>query len=131
MPLHVLGLLVIGGIGGIAILLHLLGLSRGLRFDDTDAAITAWNREFPDLPALDADLSNDHKAALIRTAQGPGLVWPMGADSTARKLDRVQVQNIPNGLKIRLGDFTAPSLRLRLSADQKTIWQQEVESSND
>ena len=41
MPLHILGILVIGGIAGIAVLLHLLGLSRPRRFEDEAAARSA------------------------------------------------------------------------------------------
>lgn len=84
MPLPVLLALVIGGIGGIALLLHLLGYTTRLDLRDEEAAMRCWEREFPETPALSAHPDDTGKAALIETPRGPGLVWAMGADSCAR-----------------------------------------------
>lgn len=125
MPLHILLGLVAFGIAGIALLLHLLGLSVPLRLD-ADRARAAWNREFPDLPATSITLCQDGSAALIATARGPGVVWPMGADTTARLLRGARVVPTDTGLALRLNDFTAPRLTLRLTPDDARHWTQEI-----
>jgi len=127
MPLHILLILVIGGIAAIAVLLHLLGLSARKTFADADAARTAWLDEFPDVPATRVTLCKNHHAALIDTAKGPGVVWPMGADSTARFLTGAQINRSDQGLDIRLPDFTAPRIRLSLDPDEAESWHSQLE----
>lgn len=122
MPLHILGILVIGGIAGIAVLLHLLGLSRAKTFADADSARTAWADEFADIPATAVILCRTGQAALIDTAQGPGIVWPMGADSTARFLTGARITRTRRGLTLRLPDFAAPRIRLTLDPDEADRW---------
>lgn len=126
MTLPLLLALVIGGIAAIAAILHLLGLSRPLQFADEEAARTAWLREFPDAPPARVILSHDRHAALIETAQGAGVVWPMGADSTARELTGARIDRTGDGLLIRLPDYTAPRIRLRLSADEADLWTRDI-----
>ncbi len=122
MPLNILLPMVVIGIAGIAALLHLLGLSRALHFADPDSARAAWNREFPDTPALQVILCQNKRAALIDTPDGPGVVWSMGADSTARFLTGARAMRKPDGIALRLPDFTAPNLRLRLDPDETNLW---------
>lgn len=122
MPLHILGIMVIGGIAGIAVLLHLLGLSRPKRFEDKAAARAAWAEEFPEVPVNRAVLCRNRAAALIETPQGPGVVWPMGADSTARFLTGARITRTRDGILIRLPDYTAPRIRLSLDPDEATAW---------
>lgn len=122
MPLHILGLLVIGGIGGIAVLLHLLGLTGRKRFADEAAARAAWLDELPDATPTRVILCHNHSAALIETAQGPGIVWPMGADSTARFLTGARITARKGGVTVRLPDYTAPRVHLQLDADEAAQW---------
>ncbi|SDN52942.1 hypothetical protein SAMN05216196_101809 [Lutimaribacter pacificus] len=129
MPLHILGILVVGGIAGVAVLLHLLGLSRVRRFGDEAAARAAWAAEFPDIPANRAVLCRNRAAALIETPQGPGVVWPMGADSTARFLTGARIARSRDGLTIRLPDYTAPRIRLTLDPDEAEAWLTDLEKT--
>ncbi|MDA7430942.1 hypothetical protein PGB28_20995 [Primorskyibacter aestuariivivens] len=126
MPLPLLLMLVIGGIAGIAVILHLLGLSRPLAFPDENAARAAWLNEFPDAPPSRVVLSHDHHAALIETSEREGIVWPMGADSTARYLDGARIDRTQEGLVIRLPDYTAPRIRLRLAPEEADLWARDI-----
>lgn len=122
MPLNTLLPLVIVGIGGIAVLLHLLGLSRRARFDSDATARAAWLREFPgDVPTR-VTLCQNHSAALIEASQGSGIVWPMGADTTARYLAGASINQTETGLRIDLPDYTAPHIHLTLAAEEVAIW---------
>jgi hypothetical protein len=125
MPLNILLPMVVIGIATITIVLHLLGLSRRITLIDADAARAAWDREFPADPAAAATLSHDHHAALIETATGGhGIVFPMGADTTARYLAGARLHETARGLSIALPDFTAPRIRLRLDTDEAARWPQ-------
>lgn len=128
MPLQLLAVLVVGGIGGIALLLHVLGLSRVHRFATPDEVRSAWADEFPTLPATRVILSADRTAALVETEHGPGIIWPMGADSTARLLTGARVTRRHDGLVIRLPDYTAPRIRLRLDPGETDLWLTAMES---
>ena len=113
MPLSILLPMVVTGIAGIVVLLHLLGLSRTATLTDEAAAERAWLREF---------LCQNRTAALIETAQGRGLVWPMGADTTARYLRGARITRTATGLCITLPDYTAPRIRLHLAAQEADQW---------
>jgi hypothetical protein len=127
MPLSILLPMVVIGIAGIAVLLHLLGLSRPLRFADAAAARAAWAREFPELPAERVILCHNHAAALIETAQGDGVVWPMGADSTGRLLNGARIEPTAHGVRLHLPDFTAPYVHLHLDPDEAALWLEKLE----
>lgn len=122
MPLSLLLPMVILGIAGIALLLHLLGLSRPALIASEAAARAAWLREFPEDTPTRVTLSHDNHAALIDTVQGHGIVWPMGADTTARYLTGAEVTRTPTGLNIDLPDYTAPRIRLRLDESELERW---------
>ena len=124
MPLSILGPMVVIGIAGIAVILHLLGLSRRAVLADAAAARAAWDDEWGDTdPARAATLSHDRHAALIETASGRhGIVFPMGADTTARYLDGARVAVTEQGLRIDLPDFTAPHVRLHLDEGEAARW---------
>ena len=117
MPLSVLIPLVVTGIAGIVLILHLLGLSAPAQLADSAAARRAWLREFPDLPPTGITLTHDRRAAVIETHDGPGVVWTVGADTTARRLTHAEIRRIGDGHELRLADFTAPRVRLSLDAD--------------
>lgn len=122
MPLSILLPMVVLGIAGIAVLLHLLGLSQPATFDNEAAARRAWLREFPEDTPTRVILSHDRHAALVETPQGAGIVWPMGADSTARYLDGAQVTQTDTGLRITLPDYTAPRITLTLDPEEARHW---------
>ena len=122
MPLSILLPTVIIGIAGLTVLLHLLGLSRPASLVDEVAARAAWAREFGDDPATRTILSHDHHAALIETANGNGIVWPMGADMTARYITGAQITRTDKGLRIDLPDYTATHIYLRLDAGEVEKW---------
>ncbi|MEO1139305.1 MAG: hypothetical protein AAFW87_07605 [Pseudomonadota bacterium] len=122
MPLSILIPMVILGIAGIAVLLHVLGLTRPASFDTQEDASRAWLREFPEHHTTRVVLSHDRHAALVETAQGPGVVWAMGADSTARFLNGAQIARTRKGLRIALPDYTAPRIHLTLDADEADQW---------
>lgn len=122
MPLELLLILVIGGIAAIALALHVLGLTSPLRLTDAGDAIAAWQREFPDSTPLKATLSHSGRAALIETNEGLGLVWVMGADTTARYLDRATLKEQVSDLLVTLPDYSAPRIRLRLSLGEMPQW---------
>ncbi|MDT8328039.1 MAG: hypothetical protein RQ750_11765 [Roseovarius sp.] len=129
MPLSILLPMVGLGIAGIAVILHLLGLSRAAVLGDEAAARAAWLRECPDRAPRRIILSHDRHAALIETDAGPGVVWAMGADTTARPLKDARIRRTARGLCIDLPDFTAPHIRLRLDPDEAAQWPTHMKDS--
>ncbi|SLN64092.1 hypothetical protein PEL8287_03516 [Roseovarius litorisediminis] len=122
MPLSILLPMVVIGIAGLVLLLHLLGLSHPATLTGDADARAAWAREFPDDTATRVILSHDHHAALIETARGTGIVWHMGADTTARYLAGAHITRTARGLRIDLPDYTAPHINLTLDADEADKW---------
>ena len=129
MPLSILGPMVVFGIVGIALLLHLLGMSRPAKLQNDNAARRAWLDEFPDDPPRRVTLSHDRHAALIETPNGTGIVWAMGADTTARRLERARIARTEWGLRIDLPDYTAPHIHLALDPDEAESWPNPMENS--
>ncbi|MEQ8899900.1 MAG: hypothetical protein RID11_07105 [Roseovarius sp.] len=123
MPLSILLPMVVLGIACIAVLLHLLGLSRRATLPDAAAARAAWLREFPGDAPVHVTLCQDHSAALIETETGRGVVWPMGADTTARHLTGARTRRTKTGLRLDLPDYTAPRIHLTLAPDEAAAWQ--------
>ncbi len=129
MPLELLLALVVGGIAGIVAVLHLLGLSHRKRLDSDAAARAAWLREFPEALPHHVTLCRDGHAALIATDRGEGIVWSMGADTTARWLTGASLTRTNQGLTVRLTDYTAPRIDLRLSEDETEAWAKELKET--
>lgn len=122
MPLHILLILVIGGIAGIALALHLLGLSRADPFTQ-DTAHAAWLRNRPDDTILRIELTAEGHAARVTTNHGRGILWQMGADSCARLIDGTEeVLAGPGSVTLHLNDYTAPKIRLRLTPQEQDDW---------
>ena len=122
MPLPVLIALVVGGIAGIAALTWAFGLSAPRRFRSEAEAREAWLREFPRSAVRSVTLCRSGGAALIDSAGGAGIVWPMGVDSTARFLAGARVTRTATGLRMDLPDYTAPVVRLTLNDEEAGAW---------
>lgn len=121
MPLSILLLLVIGGIGGIALLLHFLGKSQPVVLSDDEARL-AWLRLYPEDTVVDVTLSDTGHAAIIKTGHGLGLVWSFGVDTVARQLDGAEIVETANRLKIRFPDFSAPQAAITLNETERADW---------
>tara|TARA_R110000868_G_scaffold18172_98_gene80446 strand:+ start:1069 stop:1497 length:429 start_codon:yes stop_codon:yes gene_type:complete len=120
-PLSVLLILVAGGIAGIALVLHLLGLSRIPPLTEARAR-AGWLREYPDAVPARITVAASGRAALVQTAQGAGLVWAVGADTTARRLVAPRLTDTAQGLRVRLRDPAAPRITLRLTDTERQTW---------
>lgn len=122
MPLHILLILVVGGIGGIVILLRLLGFSKPKTYSTPQDAQTAWHREFPEIEPQDVHLCAAQTAALVQTCQGTGILFAMGADSAARLLDGATLDWSETALSIHIPDFTAPRITVPLTQTEIAAW---------
>lgn len=125
MPLDILIILVVGGIGAIAVLLHLSGRSERCALRDAEEAAQVWRDSFDALDPRAIELAHDGHAARIDTERGTGLVWAMGQDFCARLLPSqgVRITRRPGALILALPDFTAPRIRLTLTDDELARWQ--------
>lgn len=126
MPLPVLLALVAGGISGIALLLHLSGRSRRAMLTQATAT-AAWLREYPEDAVVEATVAADGHAALILTRAGKGLVWAMGADTTARPLRDFDLLETRAGMTVHFRDFSAPRVTLRLDDFERRHWRNLLE----
>jgi len=124
MALPVLLSLVVFGIAGIALLLHVLGYSSTARLTDRDDAAAIWQDRYPDLPAGQIRVTADKSAALITGAWGSGLVWALGSDFVARPLlhGHFQVIEANDRVELRTDDLTAPKITLSLTAPEREAW---------
>ncbi len=125
MPLEILLALVILGIAGIALLLHLTGRSARTRLS-APSARAHWLRHFPDDTVLDVTVADSGDAALVRTPAGPGLLWAFGADTVARPLQGFDLLDTRDGVRVIFHDFAAPSVRLTLTPDERASWRQDM-----
>ena len=124
MPLSVLLILVVGGIAGIALLLHLLGYSRRARLSDAKAAGALWADRYPGAPLIDVTLTEDRTAALIRSQAGPGVIWAFGSDFVVRDLtlDHFTLRENADRVVIHTDDGTAPHIALTLTKAERPTW---------
>lgn len=129
MPLHILLPLVVVGIAGIALLLHLLGYSKTAEIAGADSARRLWLHHFPDIRPRNATVAHDRHAALIETDKGLGLIWTLGADTAARLLHGASARPKGNGLILRLQDFSAPSVTLHLTPSETRAWLAAIDRS--
>lgn len=122
MPLHILLILVIGGIAGVALALHLLGLSKRPSFTK-ETARAAWLRNRPDDSVLSVDVTQDGLAARVLTDKGRGILWHVGVDTCARLLSGHEEAHVRrNTVTLHLNDYTAPKIHLRLTLDEQEAW---------
>lgn len=118
MPLAILLPLVVVGIGGIAVLLHLSGHSRQHLLTSPDDARSEWQRHWPDVAAQVVHLAQG--CALVETSQGIGLVRPMGLDTVAHFITDMRDQGAK--LHIDFGQFAAPARDLALDEATRNTW---------
>lgn len=125
MPLHILIIMVVVGIGGIALLLHLTGRSRTATLTETDAQ-QGWLRHYPNDTVQHVTLAHDGKSALVLSDAGPGVIWVFGLDTVARHLRDCDVSETETGLRVDFHDYSAPPARFALSQDERALWQSEM-----
>ena len=126
MPLPLLGALVVLGIGGLVLLIHLLGWSKRPHYADAAEATAALLADYPNVEIRDVALADDGRAALFDLAEGVGFAAPFGEGRLTRLItddDVKKVDEAPDGLTIWLSDYTAPRLTIALT-DQaaRTAW---------
>ena len=124
MPLEILLVLVIGGIAGIALALHLLGYSATKRLN-AGAARTEWLRHFPNDTFREGRttlINARADRALLRSDQGAGLIWVMGADTSARRLTAPDWMENRRGLVFRFDDPGAPRISVALGEEERPGW---------
>lgn len=117
MPLEVLGPLVLFGVAGVVLLVHLLGGSRSLRLADEAEALAVLAADYPDAAPRRAILADDRRAALVEAAGGLGVVRAMGDRWFARLLAPrdAEARESRRGVEIVIADFGAPAVALRLA----------------
>ena len=119
MPLHLLLPIVVLVILGVALLLHLLGKSERFVIVDMDQVRSLWLRQYPNATVSAVEVADGGHQAMVQTSDGPGVVWAMGADVACRLVGDAGISEHGKGLKIRLGDYSAPMVLIKLS-DPKT-----------
>lgn len=129
MPLGILLILVAGGISGIVVLLHLTGHSRVFEIDGEATARREWLRHNPGDDIREIHVVPGGRAALVVTAQGGGLLWSFGADTTFHDLRRAQVRQVGRGLRVVFGDFSAPAVTLCLPPEDRARWVARIEGA--
>lgn len=123
MPLEILGPMVVFGILGIALLLHLAGQTDPLRLKNEKDVIRAWQREHPDDEVTRIHIAANKRSALLRTKEGAlGLVRTLGADTALHDLSQSQWSTKGNTLTLRSDDFSAPRIRLTLAPEEQALW---------
>lgn len=120
MPLHILLILVIGGIAGIGALLHVLGHSTPFAIDSDATARREWARHLPEDSIATVEIAESGRAALVLTDAGPGLLRSFGADTVAHRITRAAVAK--GGLRLWLTDFGAPPVRVALTPAEALRW---------
>lgn len=125
MPLYVLIILVVIGVGSIVMALHMLGFSRAQPWNETQAR-AAWMRQYPELTPDALLLAKSGRAALVICQDRRGLVWQIGIDSTAQLLNGHAVQDITGGLRLNFDDFGMANVTVSLDDTEKSLWLQEL-----
>lgn len=126
MSLSLLLALVVGGIAGIVLLVHLTGGSARRRFPDDAVARAEWAASCPEHPARTVQTARSGDAVLLTLASGEiGLMWSFGAEAVARVLRPGYIRSCKRtakGLALVLNDFDAPRLALTLTDEEASDW---------
>ncbi len=115
MSLELTLIIVVFGIAGVVLLVHLTGGSAKVRLNERAIVLDKWHGEFPYISAKNALLDPDYNAALIDLMDGrTGILWAFGNDVVGRVLESGKLGIRKNKLIIDLPDFTAPHLVIRI-----------------
>ena len=129
MPLELLGALVVCGIGGVVLLVHLLGMSPKGRFSDENEARSALAADYPGLKVSEIALSDDGRAAVLATDRGPAAVKLMGTGIMTRLFAPGEIRRTDDRqgrLRVILNDFGAPSLTLPFTDPKRRAAAKEI-----
>lgn len=113
MPLPILGALVVFGIGGVVLLVHLLKMSAPAAFAGPEEARAAFLRDHPDIAIDDTLIADDGRVALFATAEGPGVAARFGSGAFTRLCRPGEVKRLSDrgaALRLELSDFAAPRI---------------------
>ena len=110
-------------IGAIAVLLHLLGYSRGAVFIDGETAREAFLAEYPDLVVEDVTLGDGGSAAILTLAheQKLGLIRAIGKFTLARVVAPADVSKArvkERTLILHFHDFADPAFRITFTSKE-------------
>lgn len=125
MPLHIILPIVVIGISGIVWLVHFVGWTRHRPITNKEQAQRIWQIDFPGEVIDDLAIDDAGLSALVTLTDGrKGLIWSFGDDAVARHLDTApKVRLTADGLRVKLADFTAPVVTLKLTDTVKrTDW---------
>ena len=117
MPLPLLGALVVFGIGGLVLLIHLFGWTRRPAFADTDEAAQALLTDYPHAAIKSAELADDGRSALFVLPNAIGYAAPFGDGRLTRVIEAGDLKSVDaagDGLTLRLTDYTAPRLSISM-----------------
>ena len=126
MSLWLLIVIVVGGIAAVAIALHALGLSQTAKLEAGNIR-AHWQRHFPDdsfnRHGTVEFLLNEHfDRAIVRSDQGYGLIWVMGADTAARQLPAGAITENAGGVTFSFPDPSAPKIHVALGEADRQVW---------
>lgn len=121
MPLEILVIMVVVGVSGIAVLLHLTGRSEK-RALTLSGVHEQWLRQYPDDQISEVALAQDCHSAIVITDQGPGLLWSFGADTVARHLHDFDVKDAKSGLTVQFAEYGTPRVSLTLTSTECSRW---------
>lgn len=125
MPLTLLLPLVVGGIIGIVLLVHVTRDRRPARLPDRDTLERLWRETAPDQRAS-IILAKDGCSALVSDdGEALGLFWLVGGDPVVRTLSPGSLRAViptDTGLTLHLASFDAPTVRLALSTRERDRW---------
>ena len=125
MPLHIILPIVIFGIAGIVLLVHLTGGTVTRRIADLADAQKLWAGDFPDEVLSDLRIDDPGRVALVQLQDGrQGILWAFGGDAVVRHLIAPpEVAETDTGLTLRLRDYTAPAIRVTLAdKNDRAAW---------
>ena len=125
MPLHITLIIVAFGISGTVLLVHLMGWTKTRQIGELGDASAIWNDFFPDETIASILKSDDEAVALLTLDSGAlGLIWSLGDEPVVRVLrNPTPIAETAKGLRIRLAEFAAPHVDIRLSdPSDRTRW---------
>ena len=120
MPLDILIILVVIGIGGVVLLTWALGWARPTRLVSTEEVKNQFRLDHPELEIGKVMLSTDGLAGLLELSDNAiGLIFSFGDKFVTRRLTPQMVRSIKvddqaQGTRVlmRLADFTAPKIHM-------------------